>query len=82
MTRAPWEEGDPDHSVSLHDAIAAYTIGSAYAEFAEDRKGMLKPGYFADLVILEGDIEAVEPQQIRNVRPKMTICGGRVTYEA
>ncbi len=82
VTRAPWEEGDPDHSVSLHDAIAAYTIGSAYAEFAEDRKGMLKPGYFADLVILEGDIEAVEPQQIRNVRPKMTICGGRVTYEA
>ncbi len=82
VTRTPWEEGDPDHSVSLHDAIAAYTIGSAYAEFAEDRKGMLKPGYFADLVILEGDIEAVEPQHIRNVRPKMTICGGRVTYEA
>ncbi|MGQ3211408.1 amidohydrolase [Shinella sp.] len=82
VTRTVWQEGDPDHSVSLHDAIAAYTIGSAYAEFAEDRKGMLKPGYFADLVILDDDIEVVEPERIREVRPKMTICGGRVTYEA
>lgn len=82
VTRTLWQEGDPDHSVSLHDAIAAYTIGSAYAEFAEDRKGMLKPGYFADLVVLDDDIESVEPARIRAVRPKMTICGGRVTYEA
>lgn len=82
MTRTVWQEGDPDHSVSLHDAIAAYTIGSAYAEFAEDRKGMLKPGYFADLVILDDDIEAVTPESIDRVRPKMTICGGRITYTA
>jgi predicted amidohydrolase YtcJ len=82
VTRTIWQEGDPDHSVGLHDAIAAYTIGSAYAEFSEDRKGMLKPGYLADLVILDDDIEAVEPERIREVRPKMTICGGRVTYEA
>lgn len=82
VTRKVWHEGDPDHSVSLHDAIAAYTIGSAYAEFAEDRKGMLKVGYYADIVILDSDIEAVEPEQICDVRPKMTICGGRVTYEA
>jgi predicted amidohydrolase YtcJ len=82
VTRKLWQEGDPDHSVSLHDAIAAYTIGSAYAEFAEDRKGMLKPGYFADLVILDDDIESVDPERIHEVRPKMTICGGRVTYEA
>jgi predicted amidohydrolase YtcJ len=82
VTRKVWQEGDPDHSVDLHDAIAAYTIGGAYAEFAEDRKGMLKPGYFADLVILDSDIEAVEPERIHEVRPRMTICGGRVTYEA
>ena len=82
VTRTVWQEGDPDHSVSLHDAIAAYTIGSAYAEFAEDRKGMLKPGYFADLVILDDDIEAVAPETIDKIRPKMTICGGRITYTA
>ncbi|MCR6497694.1 amidohydrolase [Shinella sp. CPCC 101442] len=82
VTRKLWQEGDPDHSVSLHDAIAAYTIGSAYAGFAEDRKGMLKPGYFADLVILDNDIEAIDPERIHEIRPKTTICGGRVTYEA
>ena len=81
VTRTVWQEGDPDHSVSLHDAIAAYTIGSAYAEFSEDRKGMLKLGYLADLVILDSDIEAVSPERIGKIRPKMTICGGRVTYE-
>ena len=64
------------------EAIAAYTIEGAYAEFAEDRKGMLKQGYFADVTMLDGDIEAVAPEEIRTIRPAAVICGGRVTFEA
>ena len=60
MLRKPWAEGMPDQSFSLHEALAGYTVEGAYAEFTEHRKGRLKPGYMADLVVLSGDIEATD----------------------
>lgn len=81
MLRKPWAEGLPDHSFSLHEAIAGYTVEGAYAEFTEDRKGRLKKGYLADLVVLSGDVEAVAPERLHEIRPVTTICGGTVTYE-
>ncbi|UVC07770.1 amidohydrolase [Rhizobium sp. TH2] len=81
VTRQKWAETDPDQRFTLMEAIAAYTIEGAYAEFAEDRKGMLKPGYFADVTILDSDIEAVTPEDIHAIRPAGVICGGRVTFE-
>jgi predicted amidohydrolase YtcJ len=74
--------GLPEQSFSVHEAIAAYTVEGAYVEHAEDRKGRLKPGYFADFVLLSGDIEAVSPQEINSLSPVLTVCGGRVTFEA
>lgn len=82
VTREPWEPHLPDQSFTLHEALAAYTIEGAYAEHAEDRKGMLKPGYLADVVILSGDIEAVAPDDIPSLHAAITICGGRITHEA
>jgi predicted amidohydrolase YtcJ len=80
MTRKPWAHGDPDQSFSLHEALAAYTVEGAYAEFAENDKGRLKPGFMADLVVLSADIETVAPEALDSVRPATTICGGKVTY--
>jgi len=82
VTRKKWQDGDPDQRFTLMEAIAAYTIEGAYAEFAEDRKGMLKQGYFADVTMLDGDIEAVAPEEIHTIRPATVICGGRATFEA
>ena len=82
ITRKKWQDSDPDQSFTLMEAIAAYTVEGAYAEFAEDRKGMLKPGYFADVTMLDADIEATAPEEIHAIRPAAVICGGRVTYEA
>jgi len=82
MIRKPWAEGLPDHSYSLHEAIAGYTVEGAYTEFAEATKGRLKPGYLADFVVLSHDIEAVDPEQLHTVHPLTTVCGGSVTYEA
>lgn len=82
MVRKPWAETDPDQSFTLHEALASYTVEGAYAGFMERRKGMLKPGYAADLVILSGDIEKTDPQQLHTVRPVTTVCGGKVTYQA
>ncbi|WP_457939867.1 amidohydrolase [Mesorhizobium sp. 10J20-29] len=81
MVRKPWADDMPDHSFSLHEAIAAYTLEGAWAEFAEDRKGRLLPGYYADIVVLSGDIEAAEPDRLHESKPVMTICGGKITFE-
>jgi predicted amidohydrolase YtcJ len=82
VTRKPWAENMPDHSFALHEAIAGYTIEGAYAQFAENRKGRLKQGFLADVVVLSGDIEAVPAEGLHEIRPVTTICGGRVTYQA
>jgi predicted amidohydrolase YtcJ len=82
VTRKPWAETDPDQSFSLMEAIAGYTIEGAYAEFAEDRKGMIRKGYFADLTLLDADIETVEESDIHTIKPAKVICGGRVTHSA
>ena len=81
MLRKPWAEGDPDQSFSLMESLAAYTVEGAHAEFTEHRKGRLKEGFMADLVVPSHDIEAVEPRQLHEVRPAVTICGCKVTYQ-
>ncbi|UVK47191.1 amidohydrolase [Mesorhizobium sp. AR07] len=82
VLRKPWADGDPDQSFSLHESLAGYTVEGAYAEFMEHRKGRLKPGYLADLVVLSADIEKTAPVDLHMVRPLTTICGGKVTYQA
>lgn len=82
VTRKPWAKEDPDQSFSVIEALAAYTVEGAYAGFAEDWKGRLKPGFAADLVVLSEDVETVDPGALDTVRPVTTICGGKVTYEA
>ncbi|MDH4413373.1 MAG: amidohydrolase [Rhizobium sp.] len=82
MTRKPWADDMPDQRLTLEETLQAYTINSAYVEQMEDRKGMLKPGYLADVVILDGDIEAVSHDRISSLRAVKTICDGRVTYSA
>jgi predicted amidohydrolase YtcJ len=82
ILRKPWADDMPDQSFSLEEALAGYTVEGAYAEFSENRKGRLKPGFMADLVLLSGDIEAVDPHVLHEIRPVTTICGGKVTYQA
>jgi len=81
VTRGPAFDGAPDERQSLVDSIAGFTIDGAFAEFAEDRKGMLKPGAMADVVILSGDIETVAHEDIDTLKVAATICDGRVSYE-
>lgn len=79
-----WPEGGyfPEERISVADAIDCYTIGSAYAQFMETRKGRIKEGYFADLTVLDRDIFTCDPQEIRDIRPVLTMMGGRITYRA
>lgn len=81
MTRQPAFDGAPDQKQSLADSIGGFTTDGAFAEFAENRKGVLKAGAMADLVILSGDIETTPPEAIDEMSAIVTICDGRVTHE-
>jgi predicted amidohydrolase YtcJ len=62
-------------------AIELYTLGAAYAEFMEDRKGMIKPGYLGDVVILDQDLVTIPHNQIMSAKVDYTIVGGKVVYK-
>jgi predicted amidohydrolase YtcJ len=72
----------PEQKLNIYQAIAAYTTGSAYAEFAENEKGLLAPGKLADFVILDRDITKVAPPEILKTRVLRTVVGGKTVYEA
>ena len=71
----------PEEKISVEDAIRAYTLGSAYAEYEEHRKGTLVPGKFADMIVLSQDITQVPPGQILRTKVLLTIVGGKIVYQ-
>jgi len=71
----------PDQKISVEEAVRAYTLGSAYAEFQESVKGSITVGKLADLVLLSRDIFKIDPKDIENVKVVMTLVDGRVVYE-
>ncbi|HET9839513.1 MAG TPA: amidohydrolase [Candidatus Angelobacter sp.] len=72
----------PGQRLLIDDAIAAYTSGSAFAEFAEEEKGELRPGMLADFVVLDRDITKVAPEEILKTKVLRTVVGGKTVYEA
>jgi predicted amidohydrolase YtcJ len=74
-----WE---PQEKISLEDCIRAYTSGSAYAQFEEGKKGELKPGEYADFIILSNDLTKVPPPQFTKTRVLRTLVAGRTVYQA
>ena len=82
VTREPWGEGLRSEAVSLMDAVAGYTSGGAYAGFQDNRVGRLRPGLDADLVLLSADLTQTDAHALDTVTPRLTVCRGRVTFEA
>jgi predicted amidohydrolase YtcJ len=72
----------PEQKLSVAEAIEAYTVGSAYAEFQEKVKGSITPGKLADMVLLSDDIFSIVPEKIRDVRVLQTFFGGRLVFDA
>ncbi|HEY6969395.1 MAG TPA: amidohydrolase [Candidatus Angelobacter sp.] len=70
----------PEQKLTLAEAIEAYTIGSAYAEFQEREKGSITAGKLADFVILSDDLFKIPPAAIKDVRVEATFVGGKVVY--
>jgi len=71
----------PEQKLSVAEAVEAYTMGSAYAEFQEKEKGSISPGKLADMILLSDDIFSIDPSNIRDVKVVKTIVGGRVVWD-
>jgi predicted amidohydrolase YtcJ len=71
----------PEQKLTVAEAVEAYTMGSAYAEFQEKEKGSITPGKLADMVLLSDDIFTIDPAKIRDVKVLKTIVGGRIVWD-
>jgi hypothetical protein len=76
------QEYFPAQKLTMDQAIAAYTTGSAFAEFEEKEKGKLAPGMLADFVVLDRDVTAVSPEKLLGTKVLRTVVGGKTVYEA
>ncbi|TIC86667.1 amidohydrolase [Nocardioides sp. GY 10127] len=72
----------PEEAVTGLEALVAYTHGSAYASGQEDTRGLVAPGFVADLAVLSDDPATVDPEGLRDVRVLATLLGGEVVHEA
>ena len=78
------EEGEgwfPDQKLTMEEAIELYTLGAAYAQFMEDRKGIIKTEYLGDVVILNQDLMTIPEEDIMKTLVDYTIVGGKVVYK-
>jgi predicted amidohydrolase YtcJ len=70
----------PEQKITVDEALRAYTMGAAYAEFAEGEKGSLERGKLADFVLIDRDLTRIPPETIRDARVMMTVVGGQVVF--
>ena len=71
----------PEEGVSVTEALALYTRNAAYVAHEEDNKGSVTPGKLADLVVLDQDPTKMEPEELRQVRVRLTVVDGAVVWQ-
>lgn len=71
----------PGEKITVEEALRAYTAGNAFGVFADTSRGKLKPGYLADLVLLDRDLSAIDPKTIDQAQVVTTVVGGKVVYQ-
>ena len=69
-------------TITREEALVAHTRSNAYIVFQESNIGVLAPGKYADLVVLDRDYLTVPADQIKDIRALMTMVGGRTVHEA
>lgn len=70
----------PNERITVEEAVRAYTVSGAAAEFADHLKGTLEPGKLADLIILSHNIFAVDTDTIAQTEVLHTILNGKLIY--
>ncbi len=72
----------PEERIDVETALRAYTVNNAFAEGTEGRKGQLREGYLADLVVLDRNPLDVDPVELQHIRVLLTVVDGRIVHEA
>ena len=70
----------PEQAMSLQEALACYTTGPAYASFQDSKRGRIKAGYWADLTIVDRDINNDDVSVLLQTSVQATIIGGEIVY--
>jgi predicted amidohydrolase YtcJ len=78
MPKRGWQ---PQERLRAKDCFRAYTVGSAFAQFEEQRKGTIAPGMLADIVVYPKDLNETKPSEILTISVVMTIVGGKIVYQ-
>ncbi len=68
--------------ISMKEAIICHTYNAAYSMFWEDKVGSLEVGKLADIVLLGCDIMEVKPEDLLDVKVKITMVNGKIEYQA
>ena len=76
------DPGRPTEAITREQAVIAYTLTSAYAEFAEKDKGSLEAGKLADLAVLSQNIFQVPAADLPKTESLLTIVGGKVVFDS
>jgi predicted amidohydrolase YtcJ len=71
----------PEERLSLKEALAGYMQNAAYAEFAEDKKGIIKEGYLADFIAVNNDILHSRKTAFTNAHVVLTVVNGDIVYQ-
>jgi predicted amidohydrolase YtcJ len=74
--------GKPQEAITREQAVTAYTLTAAYAEFAEKDTGSLEPGKRADLAVLSQDIFRLPPVELPKTEAVLTLVHGKIVYDA
>ena len=69
-------------TISREHALIAYTRKNAFFVFQENNLGSIQPGKLADLVVLDRDYLTIPADQIKDIKPVMTMVGGRIVYDS
>ncbi|MBN2135033.1 MAG: amidohydrolase [Acidobacteria bacterium] len=78
----PAEGWNPKERVTRMEALKMFTVWGAYGAFEEDRKGKIKPGFLADVIVLDKDITEIQAPDILKTKVMMTMVGGKIVYQA
>jgi predicted amidohydrolase YtcJ len=70
-----------DESLTVMEALRAYTLYGAWLSFEEDRKGSIEAGKLADMIVLDQDILTIDPDHIMDINVERTWLGGKLVYE-
>jgi predicted amidohydrolase YtcJ len=71
----------PQERLRAKDCFRAYSVGAAFAQFEEQRKGTIAPGMLADIVVYPKDLNETRPSEILTIPVVMTIVGGKIVYQ-